>query len=132
MSQIHTMHTSEELVHCCLCRQTSTIAAEIAASPNRGCISNSQDKEFREEKSAALSSSPSGKAIKDNVKNGRLCALELGLQTTYLAVMATVLILVPSAGAFNVDVQKAIIHTGENGSMFGYSVTQHIDQSTNW
>ncbi|XP_067649238.1 integrin alpha-8-like [Haliotis asinina] len=34
--------------------------------------------------------------------------------------------------AYNVDIEGAMVHSGEVGSMFGYSVAQHIDQSTSW
>ncbi|XP_025095116.1 integrin alpha-8-like isoform X4 [Pomacea canaliculata] len=34
--------------------------------------------------------------------------------------------------AYNVDPDTALVHQGDADSMFGFSVAQHIDQSTNW
>ncbi|XP_055959156.1 integrin alpha-V isoform X2 [Patella vulgata] len=36
------------------------------------------------------------------------------------------------ASGYNVDVDSPLIHAGETGSMFGYAVSQHIDQATSW
>lgn len=33
---------------------------------------------------------------------------------------------------YNVDTVTAIVHSGESGTMFGFSVAQHVDQSTHW
>ena len=42
------------------------------------------------------------------------------------------LLMADMAVCFNVDTKTAIVHEEEAGSMFGFSVAQHVDQSTNW
>lgn len=39
---------------------------------------------------------------------------------------------IPITSAFNLDLKNAIIQRGETGSMFGFSVAQHLDQNTGW
>ena len=39
---------------------------------------------------------------------------------------------IPNVRAFNLDLKKAIVQRGETGSMFGYSVAQHLDQNRGW
>ncbi|XP_076460948.1 integrin alpha-8-like isoform X2 [Babylonia areolata] len=50
-----------------------------------------------------------------------------------VVVLAVMMMLCAGVGeCYNVDTVTAVVHQGEPGSMFGFSVSQHIDQSTNW
>ncbi|KAL8622402.1 hypothetical protein ACOMHN_041730 [Nucella lapillus] len=50
-----------------------------------------------------------------------------------VVVLVLVVVMVCGGGeCYNVDTVTAVVHGGEPGSMFGFSVSQHIDQSTNW
>lgn len=59
-----------------------------------------------------------------------------------LASVTVLLGLAPGGGGFNVDLRTAVVHgagegstagdTIQPGSMFGYSVAQHIDQVQSW
>lgn len=40
--------------------------------------------------------------------------------------------IIPSASAFNLDLKNPIIQRGETGSMFGFSVAQHLEQGEGW
>lgn len=44
----------------------------------------------------------------------------------------SLLLLCNSCTAFNVDTENHVVHTGETGSKFGFTVAQYIDQEDNW
>lgn len=48
------------------------------------------------------------------------------------AVVVMLFVLLRGSDAYNVDTDTALVHVGPDGSMFGFSVAQHIDQSTSW
>ncbi|CAL1533806.1 unnamed protein product [Lymnaea stagnalis] len=54
------------------------------------------------------------------------------LRASCVWVVVLGLLVAPGAEAFNVDLETAVVHQGTSGSMFGYAVAQHVDQSTNW
>jgi hypothetical protein len=50
----------------------------------------------------------------------------------YVALGLLLASLVDMAGAYNVDLRTALVHTGQPGSMFGFDVAQHVDQGSSW
>ncbi|KAI8793168.1 integrin alpha-PS2 [Biomphalaria glabrata] len=60
------------------------------------------------------------------------CTSSLLLLCFYSTMLVLLLLLASGAEAFNIDLRTAVVHHGPAGSFFGYSVAQHIDQSTNW
>ena len=54
------------------------------------------------------------------------------VSNVYVLLVVLCLVFLPPTLAFNVDLETRVVHAGENGSMFGYSVAQHMDQSTFW
>ncbi|XP_041366767.1 integrin alpha-V-like [Gigantopelta aegis] len=64
---------------------------------------------------------------------GFSCCVVRGMET--FGTILTVIFfgsLLPESSAYNVDAEGGLVHSGEIGSMFGYAVAQHIDQSTSW
>ncbi|XP_076465711.1 integrin alpha-8-like isoform X2 [Babylonia areolata] len=55
-----------------------------------------------------------------------------GFGEVFVLVVLVVMMMGEVGESYNVDTVTAVVHQGEPGSMFGFSVAQHIDQSTNW
>lgn len=131
------MDPAQGSLHCVLCHGPSSIPALEAKRSKCNKFRDtrdSQDKQFMESNFGSVRSAPweDSRAVPMMFSLTVLGSQQIGLQTVYVAVVVAALLMAPSVVGFNIDVQRAIVHRGENGSMFGYAVAQHIDQSTNW
>lgn len=68
-----------------------------------------------------------GKFLVEKEEKGKQVKMKLKLITQLL-----VLLLVNGYNCFNLDVNNYIRHEGQDGSMFGFSVTLHQEQQRSW
>ena len=130
LSKLGSRATSEEDVG--LAQSCSDCIADRLSAPTQGCSkTNSMDRQSSEQlrqRRQTGNISKLSKHVKLKSEFDTCGEFSWGL----CQVLVTLTLFVGCGTAFNVDTRTAVVQSGPEGSMFGFSVAQHKDQSQNW
>ena len=49
-----------------------------------------------------------------------------------MSLLVTIALMISGVTSFNLDSGQAVVYSGQQGSLFGFSVAAHRDQKTGW